>query len=240
MNIEDFMFMEHSDYKNLKPLKELNNKKLEQVIINFGLDINDFYKVEGKIYPYCYSNRTVLVEIYEISEKYFKDFQIKKVIEQREKAHKECIENKNYGSLFVLIDKPFRFEWFEKLYYDIPEEQRYEIFNFIYTTSEYGFNSLSKDLLRNIYKHNDKEKKLFSDDIIFIYRGEGSKSTPYTRAYSWTINLKIAKKFANRFDNNGKIYKGKIKQNDILDVFYDRGENEVIVFPENVFDIEEI
>lgn len=240
-SIDDIFEIDHSNNKaNLIPLEDLNNKHFNNIIKNFDLDIDYFYKIKGKLYPYCYLNETVLVEIYEMSEEYFKNFKVKEMITQREKLHKECIKNNNYEKLFWLIDKPLRFKIYQELFNQIPDNQKYEIFKDIYMSSEYGFNELSRDFLEQVFKYNNSNKNWFKDEIITIYRGEDTKSTPYAEAYSWTTNLKVAEKFANRFSNEGIIYEGKVKQKNILDYIEDKNENEILVYPENVFDIEEI
>ena len=80
--------------------------------------------------------------------------------------------------------------------------------------------------------------------MFYIYeiiknRGEGDKSTSYTEAYSWTISKEIADFFAHRFDSDGIIYKAKVRQQDILDYINDRNEQEILVFPENVYEVKE-
>lgn len=239
MKYDDLFHMAHSNIGlNLTPIKGLKNEEYKQIIKEFGLNIDDFYKVEGKFYPYCYSKGTVFVEIYQISRDYFENFQVKEIISLREKKHKEYIENSNYGSLFCMIDKPFRFTFYEELFNKIPDEQKYEMFKFIYTSSEYGFESLSRGFLEKVFKYKTKTEKWFEEDIITVYRGEGCRSNYYKEAYSWTTDIEVAKFFATRFDNEGDLYKGKVKQSNILDYITDRKENEVLVYPEDVFEVE--
>ncbi|GAA0082862.1 hypothetical protein [Clostridium sp. CTA-6] len=235
---------EHSNVSSLIPITTYKNndeiKKFIKTIRKLNLDINDFYKVEGKLYKYCYLKETVLVEIYDTNEDYFINFKVREQIEQRERINKKCIENKEYIRLFCLIDKPYRFSFYQQLFNDIPDEQKYEVFKDIYTSCEYGFNNLSREFLEEIFEYNKADKNWFDDDIIAIYRGEGSLSTHYNKAYSWTVNIDVARWFAERFNKNGKVYKGYIRQQDILDYLGDRNEKEVLAFPEDVFDVEQI
>ncbi|HDK7194953.1 TPA: hypothetical protein PTV74_003261 [Clostridium botulinum] len=234
--------IEHSNVSSLTPITVYkNNDEINEFIktINkLDLDISDFYKVEGKLYKYCYLKDTVLVEIYDINEDYFINFKVREQIKQRERIHKRCIENKEYIRLFCLIDKPYRFLFYQHLFYDIPDEQKYEVFKDVYTSCEYGFNNLSRDFLEEIFEYNKADKNWFDEDIIAIYRGEGSLSTSYNKAYSWTTDINVARWFAERFNSNGKVYKGYIRQQDILDYFGDRNEKEILAFPEDVFNVE--
>lgn len=239
MNRNDIFEMEHSNNTlKLTPLKDLNNKEFEDLISSYNLDINKFYEVEGKLHPYCYINGTAYVEVYGMTKEAFEMFSIKDRINQSIKMHEECIKNKDFDRLFMIIDKPFRLEWYKKLFDQIPDNKKHKVFKRIYSSSEYGFNNLDRDFIKEIFKNSNVDKSMFeNDEIITIYRGESSKSTPYTDAYSWTTELETAIWFANRFDSDGKVYCGHVKVNDILDC-YENNECEVIVLPENVFDVE--
>ncbi|NFH01592.1 hypothetical protein FC831_15215 [Clostridium botulinum] len=227
----------HSNYEKLIPLKDLKNKEHEELIIKNGLDINKFYKVEGKFHPYCYINNTVYVEIYSLNESDFNNLRVKEMIEKREQMHEECIEDKDYERLFIYIDKPYRMDWYVKLFNEIPNDRKYEIFRGIYSSMEYGFDNIDRQFLDKIFKYNNLDRKQF-DDITTIYRGETEESTPYNYAYSWTTDLKTAEWFANRFDSDGVVYKGYVKKEHILDYIEDRKESEILAFPENVFNVE--
>jgi len=245
MNFASNIFqIEHSNVSNLIPITAYKNddeiNEFIKIINKLDLDINDFYKVQGKLYKYCYLKETVLVEIYDTNEDYFINFKVREQIEQRERIHKKCIENKEYIRLFCLIDKPYRFLFYQQLFNDIPDKQKYEVFKDMYTSCEYGFNNLSRKFLEKVFKYNKADKNWFNEDIVVIYRGEGSLSAPYTEAYSWTTDIDIARWFAERFNSHGKIYKGYIEQKYILDYLGDRNEKEILAFPEDVFNVEQI
>lgn len=238
MNKNKIFEMEHSSNGlQLTPLKELNNKEFKKLISDYSLDINKFYKVEGKLYPYCYIDGSALIEVYEMSNKGFEMFSMKDRISQVVNAHKECIAKKEFTRLFMIIDKPFRFEWFIKLFNEIPDNQKHKIFKSIYSSSEYGFNELDEEFIKEIFKDHTIDKDLFDTDTITIYRGEASKSTSYNKAYSWTTDLEVALWFANRFNSDGKVYMGKVKVDNILDCFQNN-ESEIVILPKNVFEVE--
>lgn len=229
----------HYGIPQLTPLSDFNNEKINKLIEKNNLDINKFYKVEGKLYQYCYMNETVFVEIYSMEEEVFETFRVKEIIEQREEYNKECIDSKNYESLFYMIDKPFRLYWFKKLYNDIPKKKRLRIFRDIYSSMEYGFEEISKELINKVYEGYNFDRSIF-DDVVTIYRGECDKSNSYKDVYSWTTDLETAKFFANRFSKGGKVYVGKIKKEDILDYIDDRNESEIITTYDRIFDIKEL
>lgn len=241
MILGELFEMEHSSIRtDYVPLKDLKNQEYEDLLNRLGLDINNFYLVNRKLYPICYMNGMVYVEIYQMSETFFIDMKMRDIILFREKHYKELLDNKMYGKLFTLIDKPYRFYWYQQLYNDIPLEARYELFIDIYRGSEYGFNSLDKEFVQEVFSvRPHKEINIFTD-VVTIYRGEGSKSTHYSEAYSWTTQLKTAKFFANRFNSDGVIYQAKVNKKDIIDYLEGRGEAEILVMPNKVYDIERI
>lgn len=242
MKIEDIFFMSHSNSGGLIPLKNAKNKEFEKLIKDNGLDVNNFYIATDKFYPYCYMNGTVCVAIYGDTQEIFDSLRVKSTIEHMEELHKKCIETKDYDRLFIYIDKPYRFYWYEKLFDDIPDENKYEIFLDIYSGSEYGFNTLDRDFIEEIFKYKKEPTNIpCEDDILTIYRGEASMSTSYKEAFSWTLDKDVARWFANRF-NSGKavVYKANVKKEDILEYLDDRNEAEVLVFPEKLFNVEKI
>ncbi|MDV3428804.1 MAG: hypothetical protein LIR50_17575 [Bacillota bacterium] len=240
LNNDIYEIEQYTNILNFTPITKLkNNKTIIELINHYNLNINDFYKTNGKLYPYCYFKGFILIEIYDMSKKFFNDFRIVEIIKQRNESMNKFLLNKQYEEIFTFIDKPLRFIFYKSLFDKIPDNQKYSVFKSVYTSSEYGFNQLSRDFLDKIFKYNIAPKEWFRENVITIYRGEGDKSTSYTEACSWTINKEIADFFAHRFDSDGIIYKAKVRQQDILDYINDRNEQEILVFPENVYDVEE-
>ena len=240
LNNDIYEIEQYTNILNFTPITKLkNNKTIIELINHYNLNINDFYKTKDKLYPYCYFKDFILIEIYDMSKKFFNDFRIVEIIKQRNELMNKFLLNKQYEKIFTFIDKPLRFMFYKSLFDEIPDDQKYSIFKSVYTSSEYGFNQLSRDLLNKIFKYNIVSKEWFKKNIIIIYRGEGERSTDYTKVYSWTTSKKIADFFAHRFDSEGIIYKAKVKQQDILDYINDRDEQEILVSPENVYDVEE-
>lgn len=119
----------------------------------------------------------------------------------------------------------------------ISAKEKREALIYVYCSSEYNFDKhfyldqfistkdKAEDLLDLYSKLNIDE-----NDYVTIYRGEGSKSTDVKDALSWTLDLKTAYFFKNRFTNEGgKLYKATIKLKDILAYIANRNEEEIIV-----------
>ena len=127
-----------------------------------------------------------------------------------------------------------------------PDEDLYSLFLDLYRTSDFGFSALKEDDLQKVFagksqkQKQDTEKKLSSlPDVVTIYRGEGSKSTPYEKSFSWTTSYKAACFFACRIPSleNSRIITAHINKSDIIEYFPDDEEKEVLVPPVAVKDV---
>lgn len=126
-----------------------------------------------------------------------------------------------------------------------PGEDLYVLFLDLYRTSDFGFSSLSENGLQKVFagksqkQKQDTEKKLSSlPDVVTIYRGEGSKSTPYEKSFSWTTSYKAACFFACRIPSleNSRIITAHVSKCDIIEYFPNDDEKEVLVPPAAVKD----
>ena len=96
------------------------------------------------------------------------------------------------------------------------------------------FQEASAEDLMNL----DERRKLAElSDEIEIYRGVTEKNKDNILAMSWTMKQETAEWFATRFKGKGKVYRAKIRKEDILAVFLGRNESEVIVDPKNLKEI---
>ena len=126
-----------------------------------------------------------------------------------------------------------------------PGENLYALFLDFYRTSDFGFSALKEDNLQKVFsgksqkQKQNTEKKLSSlPDVVTIYRGEGSKSTPYEKSFSWTTSYKAACFFACRIPSleNSRIITAHVSKCDIIEYFPNDEEKEVLVPPAAVKD----
>lgn len=159
--------------------------------------------------------------------------------------------------------------WFSNNYYMYPEIYQMKLLFIIWVRLKITFTkdrTIVNNAIKAIYQSETEEfkkartelirDKLKADNLIscddngkeyiVVYRGVNHKSASSDIAISWTYNIDVAKHFANMFayshrdDRCCKVLKGKIYINDILDIAYNRQEDEIIVFPNKVFDISEV
>lgn len=146
----------------------------------------------------------------------------------------------DFSKILFLMDKPYRLEVYKQIFEEIPNEDKYKIFIDLYVNAEYGFSNISESFLNEILKYKPKIDLSDLDDEIIIYRGEGLKSNKKEKALSWTTDIKVARFFANRFNNNGRVYKGKVKKENIIDFLRDRSESEIIGQYKYIYDVRRI
>lgn len=174
----------------------------------------------------------------------------KKIIKDTLKRGKMCLEEDNFETHFMFLDKPLICNVFFSLFDIIPDDQKYEIFRDIYIELENAYESFEKSRIIDIMKYRTKEvideikiniKNIDSNGYVTVYRGNGSRSTDPQIAYSWTLNLNTAIFFSLRYDKQDTtVYQAKIHIDDIYDYFADRGEAEIFLIPEKLVNIKPI
>lgn len=181
-----------------------------------------------------------------------------------EECYNDLFENCNNDS--KLLETLF---WFSADYHMYPEIYQMKLLLIIWVQLKITFpedRTIVNNTIKAIYQSETKEfkkartefirDKLEADHLIscddngkeyiVVYRGVNHKSASSDIAISWTYNIDVAKHFANMFayahrdDRCCKVLKGRIYINDILDIAYNRQEDEIIAFPNKVFDISEI
>lgn len=125
----------------------------------------------------------------------------------------------------------------------------YELFFSFYTLSDYGFNNIDKSSLDVILKaKTDKDREKTREMLqalpeqVRIYRGGNTASTPYSEAYSWSLDINVANFFAcRRGTGDGYLVEAKVEKKDIIEAFLeDQGEQEIIVDPSKIEVLREV
>lgn len=154
------------------------------------------------------------------------------MVNKREECFKKIFESEEYGLMFHPEFNPLALYYFIKYYKKINKEKLYDIFLICYQSISFGFDNIPSELYDEVFKYapdtknvinhikEDYPNSCFEDnDKLIIYRSQGSKSTPLEKAYSWTTDYNVAKRFQKY--NNGIILKGKIKIKNIIDYLPD-------------------
>lgn len=259
--------MSHSElFKGLHGLLNLDyiqpiSKSLTREEIDYAikeLDIegyNLFYNPNG-LYPYFYYDGTMFYEFMNIKDlKMFsnvpngdrtfdEDYRFKY---QREYIQK-MLDKGDYEGVINFADKKVRFYVFCELYKKLPDTSKLNLFLEIYQSNEYGFEFMDRETLDELFTYplnaefhlNKSEYKPDENGYYIIYRGETEKSTPWTKAYSWTFKPETAIFFGTRFNSKPTIYKARVHKDNIKAYLDGRGEEEVLVYPEHIEDAEKV
>lgn len=240
--------------EDLVPLVDLiGNPKLpsqndfDEVVKYLNADENYFfYNRTDMLHPICYWKGPMYYGFFGgLNMEAIKMMRVKEYFEQKEKFFADKIAKKDYESLFDRVDKKILIPYFIEIYKDIPDNIKYDVFTDLYVRSEYGFSVFPKEIILSCFKLRTRSKdwkkrmtelkglmKLNADGTLTIYRGMNRESAKPDYAFSWTLDKKTAKFFADRFDKGkGKIIEKTIDPSEIIDYLDYRGESEIILIP---------
>jgi hypothetical protein len=149
----------------------------------------------------------------------------------------------NLTSLFVMVNKPYRLQLLCLVRDFVGELECDELLRWVWVGTESPHQNGIKPLLElfkktNPFKIMSKEELIVWGNLpeeIVVYRGLQSDKA-LVRGLSWTLDLEVAKWFANRF-KKGVVLSGKVYKKDVFCYFSARNEKELIVNPYKVREI---
>lgn len=169
----------------------------------------------------------------------------------------EYYKNREFDKILMRCGRNLRPLLFNTLFGTMPDKEKFINFLTMYKQCDYGLSKMPSETIKEVCKLipeeiviKRKESKLIDEDeYIKVYRGIMSKSANPKRAISWTSDIEMAKWFASRYGEKGKVVSGKVYIDDIIFIFqeeywyispneeYDDKEKEIIVTPGKVKDI---
>jgi uncharacterized protein len=160
----------------------------------------------------------------------------------------EALKAKKFGQVLWLYEKPYRFQIFEKIKKEMPDDVYWKLLGDIWTDSENIWqHGLAK--IRRLISSNrpgrekmmdKKEQALLASlpDFVRIFRGH---QTLNRRGFSWTFSYWHSRWFAERFNNAYHkptgVVSGIIAKKNIVAVLLGRGEFEIVADPVNVMEL---
>tara|TARA_R110000787_G_scaffold81051_2_gene175979 strand:+ start:894 stop:1637 length:744 start_codon:yes stop_codon:yes gene_type:complete len=186
-----------------------------------------------------------------LDAKTFGDAYVQKINFKKQELDK-AIEQQNWDKVFMLVEKPFRLNWLEENIDLIKDDKQY--YNFLkdaYMMTEFPMNGFSnyRDLLDLFYARKNSKLMLDKDELellnslpneVKIWRGVKVDDVldDDNIGLSFTLNKDKAIWFAERFAQAGVsqaiLIEAVVKRDDILSIFLNRDEEEVIVNPEDI------
>lgn len=149
---------------------------------------------------------------------------------------------------YFFIKKPFRFAFLKHTYQFLDDKELAEVLRSAWTSVEYPNNDpnftqaemirlFKRAKIKNLCTESEIASIEAMPESITIFRGIQKGASE--KGMSWTTSLQTARWFANRFNNNGKIYSTCIPKDAIL-AYFDSGEKEVIVDPKALQDVKDV
>lgn len=228
---------------------EMDVSFLETFCNHHDLSMNDFYYAENHEFsPFCYLKGAIFESFMVLNQEYLETEMFAEGFLNKIKKLEELIQMENFEELMLFTTSNGQQLVFESIYFKIPKSKRYKMFMDMYVLQDYGMASYSKDIIKDVILHQPKatrtealrelkktiQEKELVNGMIFVYRGMGDESTPLEQAMSWTIDEKTAYFFANRLGRNGRVVRGMVHLNNVIDYITQRSESEIIVLPEHV------
>ena len=222
------------------------NTTLDKFEEKFDIDAgNIWYTTSMSMFCFYFNKETLCVAPFHM-EFYMTDaFKPDKVKQSINDIERKVAEG-NYDWCIMNLPDNMKLEYFKMI---VEKNENilnlYELFFDTYTGSDYGFNDIDRKMFEKIINAMPEEEKIRVNmeltkypDVITIYRGGNSASTPYQKAYSWTTDINVANFFASRRGTEeGYIVTGCVKRRNVVTIINDRNESEIIVLPEDVKDI---
>lgn len=229
-------------YEDIKEVMEEFNLDIRNIYFDTSVDERFLFCLEPLIYIYkgftiklsYYTNIRVLMEY------------IRRVCDKLD----NFFINKNPLNSSIMNDCPQRYKvlLFNIFAYGMDKESRISECETLYTSSDYGANNLSQELILEAFSQEDNTAEntlielpadIMDGDYVTIYRGVGSKSKPIDRAYAWTTDIEVAKFFATRLINiekhldQVKVYKLRVHKDDIIS-YVGGVEKEVLINTDSI------
>lgn len=217
--------------EDLTPIREC--PEYEDAVKLFSdteFSVDDIYRTNKGINPYIYWKPPVFAAIMALDNMFLPH--ILGMLRQHYN-HKD-----DYKYLLMFADTGTVLT-LNTIYWSIPEDERYDIFLEAFIHIDRGHTLIDKNIIKDVMSRRKLETSSLPN-VITVYRGEGENSTPYQQAYSWTAKLETACFFAIRLSTEGKIYTAQVNKENIIAFTNQRNENEIIVFPEYLKNVQEM
>lgn len=252
---KDFIAITEENYQNIEESLKMDAHlsklkvsfaELEVILKENGLELKNLFYVKRALCPFCYHEGLTFIDLSTDLDDVIKERNYRDIIDDMNQMFDELISTSDFESLFGYIDPKYKFWVFMLILPRVPAEMVFSLFRKVYTEGYSGFDESDWEQARKILESNKdrisvEPLKTDEEGYVTIYRGVGSKSTPLDRTFSWTISLNVAIKFAMMYgSSSGLVYKAKVKKENIRDFLQERDEEEVLIFPENVVDIEDL
>jgi len=155
---------------------------------------------------------------------------------QKKKDLETALAEKNYSRVVYLHERPYRLQAFIQIAHHLSDEKYWSLLASVWTDTENAWQNLDewKELFNSSrpkrHRLMDRDEVLAYDslpDTVKVYRG--CQKGINEDGISWTLKRDKAEWFATRFSKDGLVLEKEIQKKDIIAVFTNRNEYEVII-----------
>jgi hypothetical protein len=152
----------------------------------------------------------------------------------------------DWMSYIAIHERPFRLDAFAAVKDRVTDKTYWEILGFVWKDSEnlYQFHHKLPKLLRDprpgrMAMMDEQEHQLLKvlPNRFVVYRGHQFKNK---LAFSWTLSQSKARWFALRFPGRCAVIRASIRKQDVIAVFLERNEFEIVVDPQALTEIKTV
>ena len=228
-NFEDFNYTE-TTYEEFSEACDEYNIDINKILVcrNMPFMNNIFYNSSNGVY-----------EPIMLDPRYFKMFKFDQRIKHITNKINKYYTNKEWDMYFAFVPDTFKIIEYERLFKELDKENKFEAFKCAYLRLDRALGLWKKEIVEEIIEIGKEANNPNNNNIITIYRGEGSKSLLPTEAISWTTSKRVAKSFANRGNHHGIIHTATVKEKDVV-IIDDTGEYEVWVKYDDLLTIDDL
>lgn len=225
---------------------DLTYEEIAENLEGFGFSVEHIYESPKGLYPYWFAKDFLFVPLSSLDNRFLALPYTKEKIDIEVDRLRRLFDSQEYEEFFTMLTAQFTFDVFFSELEQIPKEQRYKLFRTLYVRNDYGFQDIKQETLFELFSlQQDRgfEKTLPVDEkgYVTIYRGMQEQSAPPDRAYSWTTNESVAKRFAMRFESlHSSMYQAKVHMSDVVDYIQSRKEEEVLVLPDRLVEVKNL
>ena len=213
-----------------------------------GLEVNDFYFSRYHAFAWCvYYKDFVMLEMPAFNPQTLESYQPAQSYRFEKSRLEACLEAQDYLSFFTIINQRLALKAYLDLFARIPDSDKTEIFWYIYSRCNYRLEDFDPAFITQIRSFTLDDSPLNRDPegtYWNIYRGQPceSQESPAHQpwATSWTLDINAAIKHSTRLLTKGRLYAGKIACEKVVALIKYRNENEIIAYPDDIYDIKEI
>ena len=229
-SIEEYINCLPIDDEIIKILLD-SREDFHKILLKYNLNINNFYALDIKD-RILFDSAFVYVDdfIYGINPFIYsiEDF------DSTMKRIRSLIDESNIKQKFILLPSTLRIEALINFTSNLSGEKKTELFKENYGRIDDSFEHLDKLFYQLLEKGNYSKEDFknincnIEDDYLTIYRGTHKNSTRVEKAHSWTTSFGVAIWFARRGEE-GKVYRAKVKIEDIYYIDFNRKEDEILI-----------